>query len=122
MGLVRTWCYSIGLLIALAATSLPAANNITWTNAAGGNFQTPGNWNSNTVPGTGDVAVFDLTSTPYTVTWSAPVTNTAFQVNRGTVTWNLGGCGYYYSNAVACMVGTASVSAVGRTLRWKHKR
>jgi len=70
------------------------AANITWTNAAGGDFLTPGNWDSNAVPGVSDVAVFNLTTPPYTVTWSASVTNAAFNVTAGTVTWNLQGNTY----------------------------
>ena len=94
----------------LSATCLQAAN-ITWTNDAGGDFLTPGNWDSNSVPGRSDVAIFDRALTPYTVTWSGSVTNQAFKVNRGTVRWNLQGNTYAYSNGINCTVGTASNAA-----------
>ena len=110
----RAWLLAV-LTVLLSAASVPAAS-ITWANASGGNFQTPGNWNPAVVPGPADVAVFNIASPAYTVTWSAPVTNLVFNVNAGTVTWNLGGYtySYFYTN-VACTIGTAT-NAVNLTI------
>lgn len=85
---------------------------VTWTNPAGGDFMTPGNWDANRVPGADDVAVFDLAASPYTVTWSASAATQAFAVNRGEVAWNLQGHTYSYSaNLVACTVGSSASAA-----------
>lgn len=87
------------------------ASTLVWTNGAGGDFQTPGNWDSNMVPGAGDVAVFNLASPAYTVTWSGTLTNDAFRVEAGTVTWDLQGATYFLANsAQASSVGTSAVS------------
>lgn len=84
----RIWLPALAAV--LSAASL-RAGNITWTNAAGGDFQTPGNWNSNQVPGQSDVALFSITSDPYTVTWSQSVTNSSFSVVRGDLKFDLQG-------------------------------
>jgi len=60
-------CVAIVLVTVLWASCLQAAE-MTWTNEAGGNFQAAGNWDSNTVPGAADLAVFNVTAAPYTVT------------------------------------------------------
>ena len=44
---------SLALMITLTAVSAPAAS-ITWTNTAGGNWNTAQNWNPNQVPGSAD--------------------------------------------------------------------
>ena len=92
-GTVLQWARVAMLVVVLTTPCLQAAE-ITWTNEAGGDFQTAGNWNPNTVPGTNDVAVFDLAAGPYTVTWSAPITNYSLRVNQGTLTWDLQGHAY----------------------------
>lgn len=45
--------------------------NISWSNAAGGNFSHGPNWTGGTAPTGGDTAVFDLPG-PYTVTFDQP--------------------------------------------------
>lgn len=93
------------ILVWVCAAVLPfsvVANDIAWTNAAGGNFLVAGNWNPNTVPNAGDTAVFDLADAdPYTVTWTASVTNENYYVEQGTITWDLGGHTYYVLDGVA---------------------
>jgi hypothetical protein len=88
----------MGLVLAALWALAPSASHagdITWTNAAGGNFSNPLNWNPNQVPGVSDTAIFNITTPgPYTVTWSVPVTNYRFKVERGTLDWNLGGHKY----------------------------
>ena len=101
----------VGLAAALSVTPL-RGEVVTWTNPAGGDFMTPGNWDANRVPGADDVAVFDLAAAPYTVTWSASAATQAFAVNRGEVTWNLQGHTYSYSaNPLACTVGSSTSAA-----------
>jgi hypothetical protein len=107
------WTGALRIVAALCVCASAAqAGDITWTNAAGGDFQTPGNWNSNIVPGVADVAIFNLTTQPYTVTWSGPITNENYRVDKGTVTWNLQGFRYSLSNLVTYSgIGTASTTA-----------
>jgi hypothetical protein len=78
-------------LLGLGQAFTALADNITWTNEAGGDFQTPGNWDAQSVPGASDVAIFNLTDQPYAVTWSANSTIGAFKIDAGTVRWNLNG-------------------------------
>ena len=88
--------------LALAACCLAALSaargaeyNVTWTNTAGGDFLNPLNWSPNQVPVETNTAVFNiLTSAPYTVTWSASVTNYRFKVEQGALTWDLNGNKY----------------------------
>jgi len=87
------------------------ADTLTWTNAAGGDFQTAGNWSPNAVPGPTDVAIFTNLAGPYTVTWSANVTNLSVQVPAGTVTWNLQGRTYSLDSYSTNFVGTATTTA-----------
>lgn len=86
--------YSIGLLIALSAIGLPAAD-INWTNSAGGGFSDGANWQGGSPPGTNDIAVFDLNSAvPYKVTFTQPVTNNALRMLLDKAIFNLGGFSY----------------------------
>ncbi len=62
---------------------------VTWTNAAGGLFTAPGNWNPSRVPGTNDNATFKLALAPKTVDWSGPMTNCHLTVSGGSVVFNL---------------------------------
>ena len=79
----------------LVALSAARGADITWTNAAGGDFSNPLNWSPNQVPYTNDKAIFNIeTEEPYTVTWSASVTNDNFFAGPGKVVWNLNGHKY----------------------------
>ena len=100
---------SAALVVVMLASCLQAAE-INWTNAAGGDFHTAGNWSPNTVPGTNDVAIFNVTAGPYTVTWSAPATNFSVKVPEGTVTWNLQGNLYGLNRYSTNSVGTVSTT------------
>ena len=90
------------LRLALAACCLVAISaargaeyNVTWTNTTGGDFLNPLNWSPNQVPVETNTAVFNiLTPAPYTVTWSASVTNYRFKVEQGALTWDLKGNKY----------------------------
>ena len=98
------------LVMLLSAAPLQAATMV-WSNAAGGDFSTPGNWTNNLVPGVNDIAVFNYTNNPYTVTWSANVTNDSFQVQRGTVKFDLQGHTYNYNQGP----NSGNSSLVGQT-------
>src|SRR5579863_3063384 len=50
--------------------SAPGAT-FTWTNAAGGDWNTPANWQNGAVPGAGDDAIINLAATNVMVTFSA---------------------------------------------------
>lgn len=64
------------------------------------------------MPGPSDTIVFNRTDAPCTVTWSENnLTNTAFRVDAGNVTFNLSGHSYYLLNSSPCSVGTSTVQA-----------
>lgn len=84
---------------------------ISWSNAAGGDFRNPGNWNLGIVPERSDVAIFDIASPPYTVTWSGNSTSLYFKVNSGTVTWNLQGKTYFFQNTLTTEYGSTLFGA-----------
>lgn len=55
--------FLFGLAIILTAPALfipTQAQAITWIQSAGGDFNTPGNWDTNAVPGAGDTALFNI--------------------------------------------------------------
>ncbi|MDZ4198348.1 MAG: PEP-CTERM sorting domain-containing protein [Kiritimatiellia bacterium] len=60
--------------IGLAMAGSVSAQLISWTNTGGGLFQTPENWDPNSVPGAANVAAFNTPDVNYTVTLNAPVT------------------------------------------------
>ncbi len=95
----------------LAIGPVARAANIVWTNAAGGSFHEPLNWLPNQIPGTNDMAVFSLTNAPYTVNWSASVTNFQFSVQAGTVIWNLQGHTFFLNLEHVNTIGTAATAA-----------
>ena len=81
--------------LAASSAARAAEYNVTWTNTAGGDFLNPLNWSPNQVPVETNTAVFNiLTPAPYTVTWSASVTNYRFKVEQGALAWNLQGNKY----------------------------
>ena len=91
---------SLSGLVLCAVSALAA--DITWTNEAGGDFSTAGNWDPNQVPSTdADVAYFsldNLAGSPYTVTWSQDnLTNECFRVTRGKVVFDLDGNTYVHN-------------------------
>ncbi len=108
---------AMGLVLAALWALAPGASralDITWTNAAGGDFSNPLNWNPNQVPGTADRAVFNIeTPEPYTVTWSVPVTNGNFWVAKGRLVWNLNEQRY---TVLKSATYTAGFGASGQTL------
>ncbi len=80
--------------ITWALSPLPGrADDRFWNNPTGGAFGTAGNWNPGSVPGTGDVAIFDL-SNIYAVTFGFSPTNQRLLVRGGTVTFDLAGQTY----------------------------
>src|ERR1043165_1485090 len=88
------------LLVVGAALFLSSAANrafaadITWTNAAGGNWSNPANWNSGAgpVPGSGDNALITTDGT-YTVTLDVNATVASLTLGGSTGTQTLGALG-----------------------------
>ena len=102
--------------LAWAGGSAQAAN-MSWTNSAGGDYTNAANWNS-TVPGTNDVALFNINAF-YNVNLTAPaVTNNALGCGAtyATVGLNLNGnslsfpSGYYSATVGATGTNTLIVS------------
>ena len=101
---LRTWTTSVqrkhvscrvALALAVLGIVHPAiAATRTWNNASGGTFSTPGNWTGG-LPGSADIAKFDVTGTPtYTVNFSNNPTNTSLLLTDDTVTLQLAGHTY----------------------------
>ena len=86
--------FTVFACAALFGAGSAEAAYIEWEGGGAGNrdgvFGDANNWNTGQVPGTNDYARF-LISDEYTVSFDAPATNNAVQVNDGTVTFNLGG-------------------------------
>jgi T5SS/PEP-CTERM-associated repeat protein len=92
-------------ILALCAAALGAycnpshAATRSWSNTAGGSFNTAGNWSpAGAVPGPADTALFDLNVAPYTITFAANVVNDRLIVGRDNVTFSLAGRQYDIAN------------------------
>src|SRR5437588_9103953 len=92
----RAWGYKPALLLAAAGAAPAWGSDILWTNPAGGNFGTGGNWLGNTPPGGGDVADFSLANS-YTVTFGGNANAAGLVAHGGTITLNLGGFAFSQS-------------------------
>ena len=82
-----------------AAAPVPAlATDILWSNGAGGSFNVASNWIGHVVPGTGDVAHFQVVMSgswpTYGVAFTTSQTIEGTYVHRDNVTWNLNGNTY----------------------------
>ena len=84
-------CVSIVLAQRFASAAID-----NWNVATSGVFGNPANWTP-AVPGAADTAFFNVNS-QYTVTLTTNITNTAFEVDNGLVTFGLGGNTYTASN------------------------
>ncbi len=89
---MRKTSFTLVATLALAALFEGHAEVMTWTNAAGGDYLTAGNWNPAGPPGAGDTAVLDGTPSA-AVTLGGNTTNYTLQVSSGSgpVTLDLGG-------------------------------
>ena len=67
---------------------LTAAGTIAWTNAAGGNWSNPANWNGGVIPGPTDIALITLPGT-YTVTFDVSDTIGGLQLGGSSGTQTL---------------------------------
>jgi hypothetical protein len=108
--------------MAVTAASLPGgarAASDSWTNTAGGNFNTPGNWNSSAgpVPGSGDTAQFAINNS-YTTIFDISPQNTSFNVSQGNVAWATDGSAksYTLSGSPAITGGTLTLATSGAAL------
>src|SRR5262245_48828760 len=86
----RRTALSAAVLLAMACGNASAADRF-WANAAGGNWNTPGNWDTG-VPGPGDNAFITLSGT-YTVTLdvSPSINSLTLGASTGTQTLSAGG-------------------------------
>ena len=101
----------VALLLATVLSGRTAT--ITWTNVSSANWNNPGNWSPNQVPGGGDTAVF---STPgiYTVliTDNESVSNLVLGAASGTQTFNLSG-GIHAVNGAGMDAAQAALNLSG---------
>lgn len=89
------------------------AADIAWTNTAGGDFSTPGNWFGGSMPGPSDTPIFtNEASFPYTVTFSQSVTNKRMREGSDRVILDLSGNNYTLTNTAvssnALVTGSAA--------------
>ncbi len=96
----------IGVLLSLSPVS---AADRSWTNLAGGDFDTGTNWSGNSVPGENDKAIFDVDAA-YSVNFGTDVTNLALDVVDGTIGFNLQGKTYSGGNMMLIQSATKSPS------------
>ena len=96
----------------LAMTSVTHALDIFWRNPNGGAFSSTGNWGGGLVPSNTDVANFSVNTTPppflpppYTVTFSANVTNQALVIRDDLVVFDLNTRTYATTTAAGIAVG-----------------
>jgi len=67
---------------------ISSSGAVHWTNPAGGNWNTPGNWSTGIVPGLSDVALIDCPGT-YTIILNTNATITGFSLGETTGTQTL---------------------------------
>jgi len=113
------------ILASLIGASVLSASNQTWTNAAGGDWNTGANWTS-AIPAVGDNATLTTVAGNYTVTYSSPMAAASFGALalNGTVgnttTMNITASGFNSSGSSAALsVGgnaTLNVNAGGVAL------
>lgn len=98
MKTIRQWLMVLGL----GTVTVLHAATITWTNAAGGDFNVSGNWSPNIVPGSNDSVVFqNMTGGVCTITWSQSATNSSFTHNSGNFAFDLQSGLYRITNTSA---------------------
>lgn len=69
------------MMTVLLGAGTSSATPIVWSNPSGGDFNTGANWIGNVVPGTVDKPQFLSSTPPYTVAFSAPITNFQAEFN-----------------------------------------
>ncbi|MEZ0255220.1 MAG: autotransporter-associated beta strand repeat-containing protein, partial [Chthoniobacter sp.] len=81
------------IAIVLSASSVPSvrADVIDWNNPAGGDFNIPGNWTPNTVPGVGDIARFNIPTG--NIAWAADIAPKSINFDTAATTFSLGTLG-----------------------------
>ncbi len=95
-----------------------------WSNTAGGNFATGGNYFNAAAPIASDQVIFSRPSASYTVAFSGSNVSDRASVRQGNVSWDLTGSSYTLSNAnvatpslvVGEFQGTASLAVLGGAL------
>jgi autotransporter-associated beta strand protein len=79
---------SIAIVLTAYSVQSVRANLIDWSNPAGGDFNTAGNWSPNTVPGAGDIARFNIATGD--VTWSTDIAPGSINFDTGATSFALG--------------------------------
>lgn len=104
----------LSLLLGLAAPPASAqACTTEWTNAGGGDWNTPGHWSGGAVPGSGDDACVTLAGT-YTVT-----NNTARQIRVNSL--SLGGASGTQTLDTDEGIVISAPSTIGANGRWEWR-
>jgi hypothetical protein len=75
------------------------SGELRWSNTAGGDFATGGNYFTGAAPVATDLVIFSRPSASYTVTFSGSSTSDRASVRQGNVTWNLAGGSYALANS-----------------------
>src|SRR5688572_1237602 len=89
--------------LATVARGAPGPPIKEWIDSAGGSFSDPNNWNPLGVPGSGDKALFNRSSSGYTVNITSNIANTALAVQNDRVTLDI------FSSAVYTLSGGVDV-------------
>src|SRR5689334_16128341 len=86
----RSRVLQLAAALSLAPTLTASAAQIDWANTSGGNFSTAANWSPAVVPGSADIARFNINNT-YNVTFTNNTTVNTLSFNGGNVTFFLNG-------------------------------
>ena len=111
----------IAAVVLSSALTGTYADTITWTNTAGGSFQTAANWSpTNRIPGGLDTAQFNASyAGNYTVTLDdhVSVTNVAFPSGQFGLTLDLNGYGLTSASNGTVVLGSSVGSAIDLTVK-----
>ena len=100
-----------GVAVSLALAPTARGQDINWIDPLGGGFQDNLNWNTQTVPGAANSAVFNLSNAGYSALFSANATNAGLRVLDDVVTLDLNGFQYTVNTTISL------TDAAGQTAR-----
>src|SRR5262245_34096151 len=117
----------IAAILLFAAAAQSRAADRFWTGLNGGTFSVTTNWQGGLVPGSADVAHFDISggtlfSFAYTVNFTTNPTNSALRIEGGDfVTFSLGSHVYTTTNSAPLSIGlragrTGALTITGGTV------
>src|SRR5215475_8459351 len=99
---------SVLAVLCMVCSDPAFAVDVSWTNAAGGLWSTPGNWSTNSVPGPSDRALITLSGT-YTVTLDANASVAALVLGAGSGQQTLSGSSRNITATDSVSVATSGV-------------